>query len=60
VADVYRLFVFGGAGAGAECAAGGGSPLSLDTGALARQVEAAVEQGLEQPIAAYFTGTPAP
>jgi membrane protein len=62
VADVYRLFVFGGAKAALAPNAQQveGSKLSLDAGALARQVEAAVGQGLEQPIAAYFTGTPAP
>jgi membrane protein len=29
-------------------------PLALDTAALARQVEAAVEGGLEQSLAAHF------
>jgi membrane protein len=53
VADVYRLFVFGGTLApNAQQVAG--SPLSLDAGTLARQVEAAVSQGLDQPISAYF------
>jgi hypothetical protein len=34
------------------------SPLSLDTAVLARQVEAAVEGGLEQTLAAYFGAGP--
>ncbi|MFC4931392.1 YihY family inner membrane protein [Massilia sp. GCM10023247] len=56
VADVYRLFVFGGAQAALAPAARqvAGSALSLDTDALARQVEAAVAQGLDRPIGAYF------
>ncbi|QNA99848.1 YihY family inner membrane protein [Massilia sp. Se16.2.3] len=56
VAEVYRLFVFGGAEAALSPAARpvAGSNLSLDTAALARQVETAVEEGLEEPIAAYF------
>jgi membrane protein len=56
VADVYRLFVFGGAKAALAPNAQqvAGSSLSLDADALARQVEAAVGQGLDQPIAAYF------
>jgi membrane protein len=66
LADVYRLFVFGGvaidsvdgvgpgqvAGSGAEAALA--SPLALDTAGLARQVEAAVEAGLDQTLAAHF------
>ena len=58
VADVYRLFVFGGAQAALAPAARqvAGSTLSLDSGELARQVEDAVAQGLDQPIAAYFAG----
>jgi membrane protein len=52
LADVYRLFVFGGATLDAGAAdPGAGSPMTLDTQALARQVEAAVEQGLEQTLA---------
>lgn len=51
LADVYRLFVFD-AGAGEEPLPG--SPLTLDTAALARRVEAAVEDGLEQSLAAHF------
>jgi membrane protein len=56
VADVYRLFVFGGARAALAPNAQqvAGSTLSLDAGALARQVETAVGQGLDQPISAYF------
>jgi membrane protein len=56
VADVYRLFVFGGAKAALAPNAQQveGSTLSLDAGALARQVEAAVGQGLEQSISGYF------
>jgi membrane protein len=59
VADVYRLFVFGGATAALAPNAQQveGSSLSLDAGALARQVEAAVGQGLDQPISAYFADT---
>jgi membrane protein len=62
LADVYRLFVFGGLGAdnvpgaallvGAELPAP--TPLTLDTVALARRVETAVEAGLEQTLAAHF------
>jgi membrane protein len=53
LADVYRLFVFGGTtvDAGAAKDLDHGSPMTLDTGRLARQVEAAVEQGLEQTLA---------
>jgi membrane protein len=62
VADVYRLFVFGGARAALAPNAQqvAGSTLSLDAGALARQVETAVGQGLDQPIAVYFTTTHTP
>ena len=53
VADIYRLFVFGGALApNAQQVAG--SALSLDTGTLSRQVETAVSRGLDQPISSYF------
>lgn len=59
VADVYRLFVFGGSLApNAQQVAG--SPLSLDTDTLARQVETAVEQGLDQPISTWFRDGSAP
>jgi membrane protein len=71
LSDVYRRFVFGGAGvaAGTDAASGLGagpgagavsgepapaSPLSLDTATLARQVEAAVERGLDQTLAEHF------
>jgi membrane protein len=64
LSDVYRLFVFGGVGvdgapAGPVSAAGivepaSPSPLALDTAGLARQVEAAVEAGLNQTLAEHF------
>jgi membrane protein len=64
LSDVYRLFVFGGVGvdgvpAGVVSAAGivepaSPSPLALDTAGLARQVEAAVEAGLDQTLAEHF------
>jgi membrane protein len=63
LSDVYRLFVFGGIGidgAPAPGAAAGtavtapASPLALDTAALARQVETAVERGLDQTLAEHF------
>jgi membrane protein len=60
VADVYRLFAFaGGAAEGGK--QDGGSPLQLDTGALARQVEEAVERGLDQTLSENFArgGMPA-
>ncbi|MET0208031.1 MAG: YhjD/YihY/BrkB family envelope integrity protein, partial [Burkholderiaceae bacterium] len=56
LADVYKLFVF-------DCAAaeamqreesGPDTPLALDVGDLARQVEEAVEAGLDQTLAAHF------
>jgi membrane protein len=53
LADVYRLFVFGGAGAGGVQPLPV-SPLALDTDTLARRVESAVEQGLDQTLAAHF------
>jgi membrane protein len=66
LADVYRLFVFGGLGAdnvpgaalavGAELPSPTPTPLSMDTVALARHVEGAVEAGLEQTLAAHFAG----
>lgn len=60
LAEVYRLFVFGGmtVDAGAAKDLDHGSPLTLNTNALARQVESAVEQGLEQTLADHF-GMPA-
>jgi membrane protein len=62
LSDVYRCFVFGGAGLdagpGPGTAAASGeapvSPLALDTAALARRVEAAVERGLDQTLAEHF------
>jgi membrane protein len=59
LSDVYRRFVFGGAGAETAPGPGAGepapaSPLAVDTAALARQVEAAVERGLEETLADYF------
>ncbi len=59
LAEVYRLFVFGGSAvdAGAAKDLDQGSPMTLDTVALARQVEAAVEQGLEQTLAEHFAMT---
>ncbi|WP_306393699.1 YihY family inner membrane protein [Telluria beijingensis] len=56
LADVYRVFVF-------DCAAAGNvqreegettSALALDAGELARQVEDAVEAGLDQTLAEHF------
>lgn len=60
LADVYRLFVFDAAGADG----GAGQPvprdsLALDTAALARRVEAAVELGLDQSLAGHFGARPA-
>jgi membrane protein len=53
LSDVYRLFVFGGAGTEtAEEALV--SPLALDTATLARQVETAVEKGLDQTLVEHF------
>jgi membrane protein len=57
LADVYRLFVFDYAVAEAvqrEEEASPSTALSLDTGALARQVEEAVETGLGQTLAEHF------
>jgi membrane protein len=52
VADVYRLFVFRDAAVGQDL--GGESPLSLDTARLAREVEQAVEEGLQATLAEKF------
>jgi membrane protein len=58
LADVYRLFVFGGIGSEAGPAGEAAlSPLALDTAALARQVEAAVERGLDETLAEHFERT---
>jgi membrane protein len=63
LSDVYRRFVFGGVGldAGPGLGAGSGaaepalaSPLALDTATLARQVETAVERGLDQTLVEHF------
>jgi len=56
VAEVYRLFVFGGTALNVGVAPDlePCSPMSLDLGALARQVEIAVERGLEQTLAQHF------
>jgi membrane protein len=58
LSDVYRLFVFGAAGLEAVAFAGPdplpSSPVSLDTATLARQVEEAVERGLDQTLAQHF------
>jgi membrane protein len=68
LADVYRRFVFSGAGMdlapGTGAGAGAGepvaaSPLAVDTAALARQVEAAVERGLDQTLAEHFAAVSA-
>jgi membrane protein len=55
LADVYRLFVFGGAAVDAGAARDLPiSPMTLDSAALGRQVELAVDQGLEQTLAEHF------
>ena len=56
LADVYRLFVFGGVAVDAAKALDldSESPMVLDTSALARQVELAVEGGLDQTLAEHF------
>lgn len=56
LADVYRLFVFDSAGAEAAGRKDEApeSALALDPAALARQVEDAVEGGLDQTLAAHF------
>lgn len=56
LADVYRLFVFGGVPLDPTRAAEGDSKsaLVLDTVALARQVELAVEGSLDQTLAEHF------
>ncbi|MDB5906862.1 MAG: hypothetical protein JWP34_976 [Massilia sp.] len=56
LADVYRLFVFGGTSVDVDGAVEPDqtSPMTLDTGVLARQAELAVEQGLDQTLAAHF------
>jgi membrane protein len=55
LADVYRLFVFGGIGSEAGPAVDAAqAPLALDTAALAREVESAVERGLDETLADHF------
>ncbi|MEH6437431.1 YihY family inner membrane protein [Massilia sp. DD77] len=56
LADVYRLFVFDHSEADVlqRDEPAPQTPLALDTGALARQVEGAVEEGLEQTLAEHF------
>lgn len=64
LADVYRLFVFG--GLGADSVPGAAQlpesatpmPLSLDTAPLARRLEASVEAGLDQTLAEHFAEAP--
>ncbi|MES2150559.1 MAG: YihY family inner membrane protein [Pseudomonadota bacterium] len=52
LADVYRMFVFGAENASQD----GQSPLAQDCAALARQVESAVERGLDQTLGEHFAG----
>lgn len=56
LADVYRLFVFNGVAVDAAkpLDLDPQSPMTLDTSALARQVELAVEGGLNQTLAQHF------
>ena len=56
LADVYRLFVFGGTAVDAAKALDLDldSPMTLDTSALARKVEMAVEGALGQTLAEHF------
>jgi len=56
LADVYRLFAFGGTVAGAAKSLDlvQDSPMTLDTVALSRRVELVVEGGLGQTLAAHF------
>jgi membrane protein len=56
LADVYRLFVFNGVAVDAAkpLDLDPNSPMTLDTSALARQVELAVEGGLDQTLAEHF------
>jgi membrane protein len=60
LADVYRLFVFGGMPVNAGTAPDSDDPRDLkaseDAAALARSVETAVEQGLGVTLAAHFGG----
>jgi membrane protein len=58
LSDVYRLFVFGATGVEGLATASAdplpASPVTLDTAELARQVEEAVEKGLDQTLAEHF------
>jgi membrane protein len=58
LSDVFRLFVFGGGGVevvGTQAAEpASATPLALDTAALTRRVETAVEQGMDQTLAEHF------
>lgn len=56
LADVYRLFAFGGTAVDAAKALDldAESPMTLNTSALARQVEMAVEEGLDQTLSEHF------
>jgi membrane protein len=57
LSDVYRLFVFGSANLESLAASGepmASSPVALDTAVLAKQVEEAVERGLDQTLAEHF------
>ncbi len=56
LADVYRIFVFGGAALEASRVRDldSHSPMTLNTTALARQVEVAVEGGLGQTLGEHF------
>ncbi|MGO4377796.1 YihY family inner membrane protein [Pseudoduganella sp. RAF19] len=60
LADVYRLFVFAGMAINAGAAADNGSDsdrqISREAAILARQVEDAVESGLNTPLARHFGG----
>ncbi|PWF44700.1 YihY family inner membrane protein [Massilia glaciei] len=62
LAEVYRVFVFGGRSvdAGAAQDLDAQSPLTLNTGVLARQVELAVEHSLGQTLAQHFAVAGAP
>ncbi len=58
LSEVYRLFVFGGSAvdAGVSLELDPNSPMTLDSAALSRQVEDAVENGLDQSLAEHFSG----
>jgi len=57
LADVYRLFAFGGtvADAAKSLDLDAQSPMTLDTSALSQQVEQVVEDGLGQTLAEHFS-----